>query len=267
MKTLFILFFASLLAFNPYFDNVLINKTKNTNNSTSGFAVVELFTSEGCSSCPSADELIAKVENEINGKPVYILAFHVDYWNRLGWTDPYSMAQYSERQNQYAHWLNLSTVYTPQIVVNGKKEFVGSENWTLHNVIKSNLVKSSSMVLSLDNANLKDGDILLNYHISGINPNSIENTELFIALIQKQATTHVKSGENGGRTLNHVQIVRNFKAITLNGNVAELSNAKTSIQFNPNYISKDFEIIGFLQNQKTGEIIAANRLSLSKASN
>src|SRR5476651_2422634 len=95
------------------------------------FAVVELFTSEGCSSCPPADEAIAKLQKESNGKPVYILAFHVDYWNRLGWKDVFSNADYSERQNEYAKYLRLESVYTPQVVVNGKKEFVGSEESTL----------------------------------------------------------------------------------------------------------------------------------------
>src|ERR1700709_1440967 len=83
-----------------------------------GFAVIELFTSEGCSSCPPADALVARVQKESNDKPVYILAFHVDYWNHLGWKDAFSSAEYSERQNQYARWLKLSSVYTPQIVVN-----------------------------------------------------------------------------------------------------------------------------------------------------
>src|ERR1700712_5296387 len=102
-----------------------INKKHTTTTSgDKGFAVIELFTSEGCSSCPPADAVIAKVEKESADKPIYILAFHVDYWNRLGWKDVFSSAAYSARQNQYAQWLNLSSVYTPQVVVNGRTEFV-----------------------------------------------------------------------------------------------------------------------------------------------
>src|SRR5882757_10188754 len=92
-----------------------------------GFAVVELFTSEGCSSCPSADALVAAVQKENKDQPVYILAFHVDYWDRLGWKDAFSDAAYSDRQRAYASWLRLSSIYTPQVVVNGRKEFVGSD--------------------------------------------------------------------------------------------------------------------------------------------
>src|SRR5471032_1935701 len=89
-----------------------------------GFVLIELFTSEGCSSCPPADELVARIQKADKDKAVYILAYHVDYWNLLGWKDQFSNAANSQRQRQYASWLKLSEVYTPQIVVNGKKEFV-----------------------------------------------------------------------------------------------------------------------------------------------
>src|ERR1700735_4704349 len=81
---------------------------------TKGFAVLELFTSEGCSSCPPADELMAEIQKEAKGKAVYILAYHVDYWNNQGWKDSFSSAAYSKRQVQYGDWLNQPQIYTPQ---------------------------------------------------------------------------------------------------------------------------------------------------------
>ncbi|MBL4674763.1 MAG: DUF1223 domain-containing protein, partial [Mucilaginibacter sp.] len=129
-----------------------------------GFAVVELFTSEGCSSCPPADAVVEKIEKEMNGQPVYILAYHVDYWNRLGWKDVFSSADYSKRQNTYANWLNLSSVYTPQIVVNGKTEFVGSQEGTLRNAINTGLKQPAQTDLSLDNFKVRNGSATLNYH-------------------------------------------------------------------------------------------------------
>ena len=117
-----------------------------------GFAVIELFTSEGCSSCPPADALVARVQKESANEPVYILAFHVDYWNRLGWKDVFSSSEYSDRQNQYAMWLKLSSVYTPQAIVNGRTEFVGSEEGTLRNAIKTGLCKEAAKTeLTLSN--------------------------------------------------------------------------------------------------------------------
>ena len=108
-----------------------------------GFAVVELFTSEGCSSCPPADALVAKVQKESAGKPVYILAYHVDYWNRLGWKDAFSDAAYSARQKQYSHWIKGAEIYTPQAVINGRKEFVGSQEGTLRSTIKADLTETT----------------------------------------------------------------------------------------------------------------------------
>ncbi len=104
-----------------------------------GFAVLELFTSEGCSSCPPADELLAKIQKESEGKSIYILAYHVDYWDRLGWKDMFSSADYSKRQTQYGQWLHKSSVYTPQLIVNGKAEFVGSSESAIREAIAAQL--------------------------------------------------------------------------------------------------------------------------------
>src|SRR5579859_6695441 len=113
-----------------------------------GFAVVELFTSEGCSSCPAADALVATVQKEDKDLPVYILSFHVDYWDRLGWKDAFSDAAYSDRQREYARWLRLSSVYTPQVVVNGHQEFVGSDAVKLREAISNGLQATPKASLS-----------------------------------------------------------------------------------------------------------------------
>src|ERR1700749_4297588 len=106
-----VFFIAAALASTAFVNARLLKKANAENK---GVAVVELFTSEGCSSCPPADELVARIQKEDKDKQVYILAFHVDYWNRLGWKDVFSSADFSKRQNEYANWLNLQSVYTPQ---------------------------------------------------------------------------------------------------------------------------------------------------------
>jgi len=219
-----------------------------------GFAVVELFTSEGCSSCPPADAVVAKLEKEITGQPVYILAYHVDYWNRLGWKDPFSSAEYSNRQNTYANWLNLSSVYTPQIVVNGKTEFVGSQEGTLRNAISANLRKTAKAGLSLTDIKLVGNKALLKYTTEG----SVDKSDLLLALVQKAATIDVKRGENGGRTLSHVQIVNNLQNIPLTARSGE-----ASITLPANFSAKNYEVIAFVQDTKTGEINAATKAAFN----
>lgn len=216
-----------------------------------GFAVIELFTSEGCSSCPPADALVARVQKESGDKPVYILAFHVDYWNRLGWKDVFSNAEYSARQNQYAQWLKLSSVYTPQIVVNGRTEFVGSEEGALHNAIKANLEKPNRSNLTLSVIKLENDKTNVKYHTG----NAAVNDVLLIALIEKKATTKVKSGENGGRTLSHVQIVNQLKSVPLKNKNSGTENITLPHGFDP----QKYELIGFVQNTANGDISEAAR--------
>ncbi len=251
VKLLLIIFFAiAALGTMAFVGNAHSNGPNNKDN---GFAVVELFTSEGCSSCPPADELAAKIQKETGDKPVYILAYHVDYWNRLGWKDPFSSAEFSDRQRMYAHNLKLSSVYTPQIVVNGKKEFIGSEEGTLCNAIKGALQSPSSVQLSISVAAIKPGTATLNYKTG-----NADNAVLEIAVLQKNATTKVERGENSGRTLSHVQIVRKLKSVTLPSNSGSIDVALPR-----GYNTREWEIIGFLQNRQNGNILSACRAPLN----
>lgn len=217
-----------------------------------GFAVVELFTSEGCSSCPPADELVASVAKEDSAEPVYILSFHVDYWNRLGWTDAFSNAAYTKRQGQYADWLQLPSVYTPQIVVNGSREFIGSQSDSLHNAIQESLLKPSGTRLTLQNIQVDKGQVSVQYHAEGID----RHTLLVLALVQKSATSRVERGENGGRTLSHVQIVRSLASIGLKGQ----GDGTAHLTLPADIGRQPWELIAFAQNNTTGVIIAAAKL-------
>ncbi|QEM06804.1 DUF1223 domain-containing protein [Mucilaginibacter rubeus] len=223
-----------------------------------GFALVELFTSEGCSSCPPADELVAKVQKEVGDKPVYILAYHVDYWNRLGWKDIFSSADYSKRQNEYARWLNLSQVYTPQIVVNGKTEFVGSQEERLRNAIKSSLQGSDSVQLNLSVTISANNTASVQYKVEGNAENA--RSVISLALVQKQAVVKVERGENGGRTLAHAQIVRNLQTMPLNKN-----NGSATIALPARVEAREWEVIGFVQKTSNGAVLAASK-SLVKVS-
>lgn len=220
-----------------------------------GFAVVELFTSEGCSSCPPADALAAKIARETSGRPVYILSFHVDYWNRLGWKDVYSKPEYSARQKRYSGWMHLSGAYTPQMVVNGKTEMVGSNEKALRRAITANLTKAPIVSLTVNDINVSQRKLQLRYSTTHLNDNAAIN----FAFIQNKAQTQVKGGENAGNTLPHINIVRELKTIPLNGH--NLGTA--AIPLPAEFDRKDGKVIAFIQNTGTGEILAAHEVMLS----
>lgn len=215
-----------------------------------GFAVLELFTSEGCSSCPPADELLAKIQKEAGNRPVYVLTYHVDYWDRLGWKDTFSNADYSKRQYQYASKLHAQ-VYTPQLVVNGKTEFVGSNESATDYAINSALKGSPETSISL-HGDLQSGKMALNYQVTG----DSDNDELVIAAVQKNAISKIKRGENEGRTLAHAQIVRQLYSFEL----GKAKKGQVNISLSKDFDSNGWELIGFLQDPKTRAINAATRV-------
>jgi len=220
--------------------------------SNNGFAVVELFTSEGCSSCPPADELIAKLQTENKDKNIYFMAYHVDYWDRLGWKDQFSSNEFTVRQQQYQKWLNLYVMYTPQFIINGMTEFAGYNETTLSKKISDALAMQQTSNLELNIRSDKDS-LAIHYKTDVLE----KNANLFIATIQKEAISKVARGENKGNTLHHVQIVRQLKSFALNekeGNIA--------IEKSKNFNTKDWELIGFIQNTSTGKIAIVTKADL-----
>jgi len=221
-----------------------------------GFAVVELFTSEGCSSCPPADALVARLQEEDKNLPVYILAFHVDYWDRLGWKDVFSDAAYTDRQRQYAAWLKLSTIYTPQVVVNGKKEFVGSNEAALRQAIGSSLQEGAGDRVGLKDVKLSGGHLEWKAETEATGG----AVDLVITVVEHHATTQVKAGENRGRTVNHVQIVRGLEVVHPDGK----GNAQGHLSWPEGLKADDADVVAFLQNRDSGKILAAARTTVSQ---
>lgn len=163
--------------------------------------VVELFTSEGCSSCPPADALLGALAQRDD---VLALSFHVDYWNDLGWRDPYSDAAISERQRAYGHL--DGRVYTPQMVVNGMVGFVGSRRGQAEAEIARALDAPLPIPVALDVQPAADA-LAATYTVS----EAPEEAVLHLALVQRAAEQPVRRGENRGRTLQHANVVRHFE--------------------------------------------------------
>jgi hypothetical protein len=211
-----------------------------------GFAVVELFTSEGCSSCPPADEVAAKLQKEFSGN-VYFLEFHVDYWDYIGWKDGFAKSAYTERQREYGETFNLNSVYTPQAVVNGKKELVGSREQQLRTTIQEQLKESSTASVELSAKAGSANTITATYKVSGAGKSS-----LHIALVQLKAVTDVRRGENAGHQLSHTNIVRAFETVAVNGD----ANSTINLAIPANLSRKDVKVVAFVQD-KSSKIIGA----------
>lgn len=196
------------------------NKSLESVNKTTGtfenkpFAIVQLFTSQGCSSCPSADVLLEKVEKEYEGKNVFVLSYHVDYWNRLGWKDVFSRKEFSDMQYNYSSKFGGSSVYTPQAIVNGDVHFVGSSETKMNGNLSKFLKLNAENTILLYNVKQHGDQISFNYKVEG----AITGKDLKVALAIEKKETNVKRGENSGRKLSSVNIVVAQLEIPLNEN-------------------------------------------------
>ena len=174
--------------------------------------VVELFTSEGCSSCPPADDLLRRIANTQTdeGATIVALSEHVTYWNNLGWADPFASERFTERQDRYRTRLQLDEIYTPQMVVNGHTQFVGSDAGALRRALHT---ASQEMAVPLRIASLqRDGD-LLTLRVQGSSTGGRKPLELWAAVTDDSDQSAVLRGENGGRTLRHAAVVRSLTRV------------------------------------------------------
>lgn len=169
--------------------------------------VLELFSSEGCSSCPSADEVLAQLDaaGEVSGTPVLALELHVNYWDYLGWRDPFSSADLTARQERYAHWLGRRS-YTPQLVVNGQTEVLGSNRGRAMAAIVAAAQRPSPATVQLQ----RQGAELL-VQVSGLA--KAPGATVLLAITERGLSTRVRRGENAGQTLHHGPVVRALRPL------------------------------------------------------
>ena len=176
--------------------------------------LVELFTSEGCSSCPPADALLQRLDQSqpVSTAELIVLSEHVDYWNGIGWRDPYSSHEYSERQSAYAARFGSGGIYTPQMVVDGRFEFVGSDERRASQAIREAAKAPKAQV----HIRLGSSDEAGIVHVeAGPLPSTSSRLSagVFLALADDTDESRVSRGENAGRTLQHVAVVRSLTRI------------------------------------------------------
>lgn len=172
--------------------------------------LVELFTSEGCSSCPPADELLREVDGTepVTGQVIVGISEHVTYWNSLGWSDPFSSSAYTERQNGYGARFGLDGVYTPQMVVNGSEQFVGSDRNSLANAIRKEQNRSVPVDLHILSSRFSGDSLTVNFSATG--DASLFDSDIFAVFTDDADQSNVLHGENAGRTLHHVAVARSI---------------------------------------------------------
>lgn len=221
-----------------------------------GVAVVELFTSQGCSSCPPADRLLEAIDAVASeqGLPVYVLSMHVDYWNSLGWADPYSSRQFSQRQRRYAGAANSNRVYTPQMIVNGGAGFTGSRRADAQAALREALASSPAATINLGVQASDARSWSVDYRVAGASADS----ELVVCLVADAAASRVPRGENAGRQLAHAGVVRTLVRQPLGAATGKLQLAWPTDQ---PASDQPMSVVAFVQDATTMEVYGAAKWS------
>jgi hypothetical protein len=228
--------------------------------------LVELFTSEGCSSCPPADRLLQKLDAQpLPGAQMIVLSEHVDYWNHIGWKDPYSDHSYSERQSAYARRFALGSVYTPQMVVDGSTEFTGSDSGLADKAFARELgapripVRLSS--ISTDASNILHAHIEVGALASTFGS---PQAEVYVAVALNRAESQVSSGENAGHRLAHVAVVRSLTKIGVLKQGQVLAQ-DFQLKLDPGSDPRNLRLIAFVQEPRQGRVLGAAAMLVDTA--
>lgn len=215
--------------------------------------IVELFTSEGCSSCPPADTLLVQLNQQgIPGVQTIALGQHVDYWNHLGWSDRFSSAKFSHRQSAYSSQFGLDSVYTPQMVVNGHVQFVGNDTSQARRAIIAAAGQPARAIVAISRVLPQNLDV----EVSGAEG----SPDVMLAFTEDNLTTEVARGENGGRTLRHAAVVRDLRKIGVVKN-GKFSSSQ-AIHLLPEWRIENVRAVVFLQNPNTMAILGAASMAM-----
>jgi hypothetical protein len=225
--------------------------------------LIELFTSEGCSSCPPADALLEKLDRSqpVNGAELIVLSEHVDYWNDIGWKDPYSSHEYSERQSAYAARFGRSGIYTPQMVVDGHSELVGSDERGAIKAVE-NESRFVKVPLSLSGLHFENNKVSMHVEAGPLEPSiGARSANLYLAIADESDVSQVSRGENAGRTLKHVAVLRSLVPV---GTVNKTDKVSKDVTVKVSNESRGhLRIVGIIQEQSAGRVLGVASAQLS----
>ena len=211
--------------------------------------LAELFTSEGCNSCPPADQLLAMwlEEQPIEGVLIVPLSEHVTYWDHQGWKDPFGSEQFTTRQRQYGQRFNLDSIYTPQLIIDGREEYVGSDRRAIERALKN----SAKQVKPELRITASIGDSTIKLAASGPGLAAEAGADLLFVVTEDRLVVDVKRGENANRTLKHSGVVRHLT------NAGDARKAvPLSIKIDPSWIRQNLHGIAFVQSKKDRRVLA-----------
>ncbi len=234
-----------------------IETPANTNNMTDERqpVLVELFTSEGCSSCPPADRVLTTLQYDqlVPNAEVITLAFHVDYWNYLGWKDRFSSSAFSDRQAAYARHFKINSSYTPQMIVDGSFEFVGSNRAKANQIIAARSSQAKTPV----NLDLKGNRLTVS--IADIPPHA--DATVYLATAESKLITKVGGGENSGSTLEHTAVVRDLLSLgTLKSN-SKSFNTERDVPAKSDWKVENLKYVVFVQENASRKVLAVKQIA------
>jgi hypothetical protein len=227
--------------------------------------IVELFTSEGCSSCPPADTLLSRLERSqpVAGAQIIALEEHVDYWNNLGWVDPFSAPQYRVRQNDYAQRFFIESVFTPQMVVNGQAQFTGNDgSRALQEIGRA---QAPGVQVDLRTAvNAGDRELLdLFVQVTNLKAGKAHAANVYLAVTESDLVSSVLRGENSGKQLRHAPVVRSFGVIgKVQATAANAGQIVNTLRFPREWRRENLRAVVFVQERDASKITGAAIIDL-----
>jgi hypothetical protein len=228
--------------------------------------VVELFTSEGCSSCPPADALLAKLDQQqrLGNAEIIALEEHVDYWDGLGWRDPFSSAQWTERQQNYASSFGNEGIYTPQMVVDGRTEFVGSSQSRARSAI-AEAVQQPKAEVALSNVNTVEGQVRVKIEVKMLPSPAARDAQVWLAVTEVGLHSDVKRGENAGEDLHHAAVVRSLRKVgDAKASQETAYSSEQEMRLDSGWKQENLRVVAFVQDAKSRHILGAAAVRLKQ---
>jgi hypothetical protein len=223
--------------------------------------IVELFTSEGCSSCPPADALLAKLDEAqpIQGAQIIALEEHVDYWDSLGWKDPYSSFEWTMRQQQYSEAFGSGSVYTPEMVVDGRSEFVGNrERQAGKEILQAARVAKTDVTVTTDKPGT-NGTQQITMRVGKLTGGTAGDTaDVWLGVTESRLQSAVTRGENAGEHLRHTSVLRTLKKIgKAEPNKDQAFSGEQRVRLDSAWKRENTRVVVFVQERKSRKILGA----------